>query len=198
MVLYNRIRWITILEKKKKCLFANKKKLCKEKSARLERIVIRRYGFLGLLMQLNLTKLLISIIKKKKKKILELSSKCDIRTLRVVSLILGNIYVIPSWISHILEENSKHRQAAALPSFRSIIGVSHVFFIVRLHLARFDGGCNAIETSSRKQRPCSCTEGDCMVLEAMANFDVIWGSIRRWPLQSINPLRSTKKKRKDF
>lgn len=54
--------------KKKKCLFANKKKLCKEKSARLERIVIRRYGFLGLLMQLNLTKLLISIIKKKKKK----------------------------------------------------------------------------------------------------------------------------------
>lgn len=98
-----------------------------------------------------------------------------------------------------LEENSKRRRVRLPPSFRSIIGVSHIFFIVRLHLARFDGAVTRLKLHRESNVLAAAPRENARLHRPRGH-----GQFRRdgdryvWPLEPINnnPLRSTKEKKK--
>lgn len=178
----------------------------------------RRYNFRGLWEDVNDTnswiflcnwtcKLLILIINiyiyvlifnEKKKKIFESSPKYTHCTrfesyLTILgNIVLRNLFFTPRSRSS-LEENSKRRMR--LPSFRSIIGVSHIFFIVRLHLARFDGAVTRLKLHRESNVLAAAPRENARLHRPRGH-----GQFRRdgnryvWLLEPINnPLRKEKK-----
>lgn len=102
-----------------------------------------------------------------------------------------------------LEENSKRRRRRVRlpPSFRSIIGVSHIFFIVRLHLARFDGAVTRLKLHRESNVLAAAPRENARLHRPRGH-----GQFRRdgdryvWPLEPINnnPLRFYERKKKEI
>lgn len=110
------------------------------------------------------------------------------------NIVLRNLFFTPRSRSS-LEENSKRRMR--LPSFRSIIGVSHIFFIVRLHLARFDGAVTRLKLHRESNVLAAAPRENARLHRPRGH-----GQFRRdgnryvWLLEPINnPLQSTKGKK---
>lgn len=184
-------------------------------SVQFEKIVIRCrwYEFLDLFMQSNLQVvdldnkiyIYIYIINFQWKRKYS-SPKYILHTLRIISPILGNIvlrnpFPLYTEISYslysFLSKKIRNEGWAFLP-FVSIIGVSHIFFIVRLHLARFDGAVTRLKLHRESNVLAAAPRENARLHRPRGH-----GQFRRdgnryvWLLESINnPLQSTKRKKK--